>query len=175
MADNTHTLSRQMVCGLCKQKVMEKPKGQNVFAILPSCKHCFCYTCIVEWKQAATQMLAPTRACPECGFLSRFVCPSKVWVFTDEEKNELLKDYKAQLAMKNCRYFNRGLGRCRFGDKCLFLHAVPGGGSQQNKTINFCDEAVVLTGSDESNNYNGVTKSLFRIIQPFEQCKCAFT
>ena len=28
---------------------------------------------------------------------------------------------------KDCKYFNKGLGKCPFGNKCFYLHALPDG------------------------------------------------
>lgn len=28
---------------------------------------------------------------------------------------------------KDCKYFNKGRGKCPFGNKCFYLHALPDG------------------------------------------------
>lgn len=49
------------------------------------------------------------------------------WVETAEEKNKLITDYKGALSRKDCKYFKRGQGKCPFGNKCFYLHALPDG------------------------------------------------
>lgn len=66
-------------------------------------------------------------ACPECRVTSDFVCPSMYWVDTKEEKEKLIEDYKGALARKDCKYFKQGRGKCPFGNKCFYLHALPDG------------------------------------------------
>ena len=89
------------------------------FGILPNCTHCFCLPCIRKWRQAKQFEHKIIRACPECRhceycFPSRqlfaffwfwsnvfgcrqtsdYICPSRFWVETTEEKGRLLTDYK---------------------------------------------------------------------------------
>ena len=63
------------------------------------------------------------RACPECRQTSDYICPSKHWVDTPEEKEKLFADYKSQMLKKECKYYNRGKGECPFGNKCFYRHA----------------------------------------------------
>lgn len=67
------------------------------------------------------------RACPECRVTSDFVCPSLFWVDTKEDKNKLIDDYKTALSTKDCKYFDKGVGKCPFGNKCFYRHAFPDG------------------------------------------------
>lgn len=67
------------------------------------------------------------RACPECRVCSDFVCPSAYWVETKEEKDKLLNDYRAALGAKDCKYFKKGEGKCPFGNKCFYKHALANG------------------------------------------------
>lgn len=67
------------------------------------------------------------RACPECRVTSDFVCPSSYWVDTKEDKDKLIEDYKEALSRKDCKYFQRGEGKCPFGNKCFYMHATPDG------------------------------------------------
>jgi E3 ubiquitin-protein ligase makorin len=48
------------------------------------------------------------RACPECRQTSDYICPSRYWVDTKEEKEKLLSSYKEALNKKECKYFKRG-------------------------------------------------------------------
>lgn len=46
---------------------------------------------------------------------------------TKEEKDKLLNDYRAALGAKDCKYFKKGEGKCPFGNKCFYKHALPNG------------------------------------------------
>lgn len=115
--------SREKTCGICMEVVLDKPKGEARFGILPSCNHCFCLPCIRKWRQAKQFEHKIIRACPECRQTSDYICPSRFWVETPEEKERLLTDYKKNLGQKECKYFNKGSGECPFGNKCFYQHA----------------------------------------------------
>jgi len=115
--------SNEKTCGICMEVVLEKPKGEARFGILPSCNHCFCLPCIRKWRQAKQFEHKIIRACPECRQTSDYICPSRFWVETPEEKERLLSDYKKNLGQKECKYFNKGTGECPFGNKCFYQHA----------------------------------------------------
>ncbi|XP_046424625.1 probable E3 ubiquitin-protein ligase makorin-1 [Neodiprion virginianus] len=119
--------SREKSCGVCFETIMEKSSREQRFGILPNCNHCFCLTCIRKWRQAKQFDNKIIRACPECRVASDFVCPSMYWVDTKEEKEKLIVDYKEALSTKDCKYFNKGRGKCPFGNKCFYLHALPDG------------------------------------------------
>ncbi|KZC11708.1 E3 ubiquitin-protein ligase makorin-1, partial [Dufourea novaeangliae] len=119
--------SRDKSCGVCFEVVMEKASREQRFGILPNCNHCFCLSCIKKWRQAKQFDNKIIRACPECRVTSDFVCPSMYWVDTKEEKEKLIMDYKSALSTKDCKYFNKGRGKCPFGNKCFYLHALPDG------------------------------------------------
>ena len=44
--------SKERTCGICMEIVMDKPKGENRFGIMPNCNHCFCLPCLRKWRQA---------------------------------------------------------------------------------------------------------------------------
>ena len=46
---------------------------------------------------------------------------------TKEDKNKLIDDYKTALSTKDCKYFDKGVGKCPFGNKCFYRHAFPDG------------------------------------------------
>ncbi|XP_066587048.1 probable E3 ubiquitin-protein ligase makorin-1 [Prorops nasuta] len=119
--------SKDKSCGVCFEVIMEKTTGEQRFGILPNCNHCFCLTCIRRWRRAKQFDNKIIRACPECRVSSDFVCPSMYWVDTKEEKEKLITDYKDALSKKDCKYFNKGRGKCPFGNKCFYLHALPDG------------------------------------------------
>lgn len=119
--------SKEKTCGVCFEVIMEKSAREQRFGILPNCNHCFCLTCIRRWRQAKQFDNKIIRACPECRVTSDFVCPSMYWVDTKEDKDKLIKDYKCALSQKDCKYFKQGRGKCPFGNKCFYLHALPDG------------------------------------------------
>lgn len=121
--------SKEKTCGICMETVLDKPKGEARFGILPSCNHCFCLPCIRKWRQAKQFEHKIIRACPECRQTSDYICPSRFWVETSEEKERLLSDYKKNLGQKECKYFNKGAGECPFGNKCFYQHADKDGRS----------------------------------------------
>ncbi|XP_030375100.1 probable E3 ubiquitin-protein ligase makorin-1 [Scaptodrosophila lebanonensis] len=119
--------SKDKTCGICFDIIMEKAGREKRFGILPNCNHIFCLECIRRWRQAKQFEHKITRACPECRVSSDFVCPSAFWVETKEEKDKLLNDYRSALGAKDCKYFKKGDGKCPFGNKCFYKHALPNG------------------------------------------------
>jgi len=114
--------SKDKMCGICFDTVVEKKGRERRFGILSKCKHIFCLTCIRTWRQAHQFEATVTRGCPECRVFSEFVCPSAYWVDTKEEKDKLLSEYRAAMGAKDCKYFNGGLGKCPFGTNCFYNH-----------------------------------------------------
>ncbi|XP_075163822.1 makorin 1 [Haematobia irritans] len=119
--------SMDKTCGICFDTIMEKAGREKRFGILPNCNHIFCLECIRKWRQAKQFEHKITRSCPECRVSSDFVCPSAFWVETKEEKDKLLGDYRKALGIKDCKYFKNGDGKCPFGNKCFYKHALPNG------------------------------------------------
>lgn len=119
--------SKDKMCGICFEVIMEKNHREQRFGILPNCNHCFCLSCIRTWRQAKQFENNITRACPECRVTSDFVCPSMYWVDTKEDKEKLITDYKGALSTKDCKYFKKGEGKCPFGNKCFYQHVLPDG------------------------------------------------
>ncbi|KAM7356027.1 makorin 1 [Cochliomyia hominivorax] len=119
--------SKDKTCGICFDTIMEKAGREKRFGILPNCNHIFCLECIRKWRQAKQFEHKITRSCPECRVASDFVCPSAFWVETKEEKDKLLGDYRKALVIKDCKYFKKGDGKCPFGNKCFYKHALPNG------------------------------------------------
>ncbi|KAH8368783.1 hypothetical protein KR084_004666 [Drosophila pseudotakahashii] len=120
--------SKDKTCGICFDTVVEKEeRSDRRFGILSKCNHVFCIDCIRRWRQAKQFEAKVTRACPECRVCSDFVCPSAFWVDTKEEKDKLLNSYRTALGAKDCKYFRFGQGRCPFGNKCFYKHALANG------------------------------------------------
>lgn len=61
------------------------------------------------------------RACPECRQTSNYICPSKFWVDTKEEKDKLFGSYKTALNKKPCKYL-KNKEKCPFGPSCFYHH-----------------------------------------------------
>eukprot|EP00095_Tigriopus_kingsejongensis_P000382 snap_masked-scaffold1811_size27320-processed-gene-0.9 protein:Tk00382 transcript:snap_masked-scaffold1811_size27320-processed-gene-0.9-mRNA-1 annotation:"hypothetical protein DAPPUDRAFT_302153" len=119
--------SQEKTCGICMETVMDKDKGEARFGILPNCNHCFCLSCLRQWRQVKQFENKIIRACPECRQTSDFICPSRYWVDSSEEKDRLISEYKVNLNKKECKYFQHGQGECPFGNKCFYRHADASG------------------------------------------------
>lgn len=120
--------SRDKACGICMETIWEKlPSTKQRFGLLPNCSHCFCLDCIRKWRQEKQFENKIIRSCPECRVQSDFVCPSRYWCETKEEKEKLITDYKQALSNKACKYFNQGRGECPFGNRCFYQHALADG------------------------------------------------
>lgn len=70
------------------------------------------------------------------------------WVDTKEEKEKLIENYKEALSKKDCKYFKQGRGKCPFGNKCFYLHALPDGtktdvGPPPRQRRNFCNNGDI--------------------------------
>lgn len=119
--------SLEEVCGICYEKVLEKPRGKSRFGILPKCLHCFCLECIRNWRQKDGYEKETSRSCPICRVVSDYVIPSEYWMDTVEEKVKLMEDYKNSMSTIHCKFFKRGKGSCPFNNSCFYLHAMPDG------------------------------------------------
>lgn len=90
--------SKDKVCGICMDTVVEKkPVTSSRFGILEKCNHTFCLDCIRKWRGTKQFDNRTIRACPECRVSSDFVVPSKYWIEDQEDKEKLIRDYKAAL------------------------------------------------------------------------------
>lgn len=121
--------SLEETCGICYEKVLEKPRGKSRFGILPECLHCFCLECIRNWRQKDGYEKETSRSCPICRKVSNYVIPSEYWLDTEEEKVKLIQDYKGSMSTIHCKFFKRGKGNCPFNNSCFYLHALPDGTS----------------------------------------------
>lgn len=119
--------SKDKICGICLEVILEKPSREQRFGILPNCSHIFCLECIRTWRQAKNFENKIKRGCPTCRISSDFVCPSIVWVESREEKDRLINDYKKACNTTHCKHFKQGTGKCPFGNKCFYKHALPDG------------------------------------------------
>lgn len=44
--------SKDKICGICLEVILEKPGREQRFGILPNCNHIFCLECIRTWRKA---------------------------------------------------------------------------------------------------------------------------
>lgn len=44
-----------------------------------------------------------------------------------DEKDKLINDYKKACNTTHCKHFKQGSGKCPFGNKCFYKHALPNG------------------------------------------------
>lgn len=119
--------SKDKICGICLEVILEKPGREQRFGILPNCNHIFCLECIRTWRKAKNFENKIKRGCPTCRVSSDFVCPSIVWVEGSDDKDKLINDYKKACNTTHCKHFQQGLGKCPFGNKCFYKHALPSG------------------------------------------------
>lgn len=120
--------SKDKQCGICMDTVLEKePASERRFGIMSDCTHCFCLSCIRQWRASKQFDNKTIRSCPECRIQSDFVTPSAYWVDNKEEKVKLIEGYKRALSKKPCKYFDEGRGECPFNDSCFYLHLLPDG------------------------------------------------
>ncbi|CAB4059807.1 MKRN [Lepeophtheirus salmonis] len=86
--------SKEKTCGICMEVVLEKEEGDARFGIMPNCNHCFCLPCLRTWRQAKQFDNKIVRSCPECRQKSDYICPSRLWVESKEDKDKLFSKYK---------------------------------------------------------------------------------
>lgn len=94
--------SQEIECSVCLERVLSKTTAaEKKFGILSECDHPFCISCIRNWRNSTPSsgmdVNNTLRACPVCRKLSYFVVPSVVWYTTQEEKQEIIENYKAKL------------------------------------------------------------------------------
>ncbi|KAH9617690.1 hypothetical protein KSS87_012291 [Heliosperma pusillum] len=126
--------SQEIECSVCLERVLLKPgvKDQDrKFGILSECDHPFCVKCIRLWRRSSPSsgmdINSTLRACPICRKLSYFIIPSVIWYFSQEEKDEIVNNYKGKLKSIDCKYFDFGNGSCPFGTSCFYKHSYPDG------------------------------------------------
>ena len=122
--------SAHVECGICIEKVTEKPPPADRRFGLLNCEHPFCLSCIRSWRQQYTggaDVEQALRTCPICREPTHFITPSTVWPATPEEKESIVGGYKAKLGEIDCRHFNYGDGTCPFGTSCMYRHAYKDG------------------------------------------------
>ncbi|XP_054554179.1 probable E3 ubiquitin-protein ligase makorin-1 isoform X2 [Talpa occidentalis] len=118
--------SRDIVCGICMDKVWDKPEAERIFGILPNCTHAYCLGCLRTWRKKRQGFpLDVIKSCPQCRVHSSYIIPYKFWVSTGAEKEQLIRNFKAWTGQIPCRFFIRGNGHCPFKSDCIYLHQLP--------------------------------------------------
>ncbi|XP_064156027.1 makorin, ring finger protein, 4 isoform X3 [Anguilla rostrata] len=125
--DEAYKQSRDVMCGICMDKVYEKPSGQERrFGILPNCSHAFCLGCIVTWRKTKDFQDEVIKACPQCRVKSSYYIPSKYWVSDGEQKQTLITAFREKSSKIRCSFFMRH-GCCPFKSECIYRHELPNG------------------------------------------------
>jgi E3 ubiquitin-protein ligase makorin len=135
-------------CGICWDSIYIKEDQEdfnngddNRLAVLESCVHVFCYTCIQSWKNSHPAL---GYTCPLCRQKSRFIVPINKMSERVLNKKELKKI--VQVHIKKCsriicktylsgcientkvypnmiiRNFDIYRNKCRFGNECIYTH-----------------------------------------------------
>jgi len=109
------------ICGICLENVQYSKRN---FGILSCCNHAFCFSCLMEWRTEGSSEVASRRVCPTCRKSSDYVVPSMCMPANDQEKEEVLQNYKIKLSVIPCKSFEVGkLGSCSFGRDCFYAHS----------------------------------------------------
>ncbi|KAJ4828011.1 hypothetical protein Tsubulata_006202 [Turnera subulata] len=124
--------SQEIECSVCLDRVLSKPSAaERKFGLMSECDHPFCISCIRNWRSSSPtsgmDLNTSLRACPICRKLSYFVIPSVIWYSSQEEKQEIVENYKAKLRSIDCKHFDFGNGNCPFGTSCFYKHAYRDG------------------------------------------------
>ncbi|KAM4044357.1 uncharacterized protein ACNLHF_008346 isoform 2-T2 [Anomaloglossus baeobatrachus] len=120
--------SRDVVCGICMEKVYDKQMvEEQVFGILPNCSHAYCVGCIKRWRQTRDFQNEVIKGCPECRVKSSYFIPHRYWIEDSDEKAKLIETFKAKTSKICCRFFLRSNGHCPFKSDCIYLHDLSRG------------------------------------------------
>ncbi|NWT56264.1 MKRN2 ligase, partial [Erythrocercus mccallii] len=94
--------------------------GERLFGILPNCSHAYCVGCIRKWRCSRAFENAVKKGCPECRTTSSYYIPHQYWISDGDEKEELIRTFKARTGKIPCKFFIRG--HCPFNSECIYLH-----------------------------------------------------
>ncbi|XP_066559405.1 makorin, ring finger protein, 4 isoform X2 [Amia ocellicauda] len=126
-AGEAYERSKDVTCGICMDKVFEKPTAQERrFGILPNCSHAFCLGCIVTWRKTKDFQDEVIKSCPQCRVMSSYYIPNKYWVSDGDQKAALVASFKEKCSKIRCSFFMRH-GCCPFKSECIYLHEFPRG------------------------------------------------
>ncbi|CAH2221388.1 probable E3 ubiquitin- ligase makorin-1 [Pelobates cultripes] len=125
--------SRNVVCGICMDKVYDKQVAERIFGILPNCNHAYCVDCIKRWRKTRDFNNEVIKGCPQCRVKSSYFIPHKYWVGESDEKLKLIENFKAKTSKIRCRFFVRGNGHCPFKSECIYRHELPSGHQRRRR------------------------------------------
>ncbi|XP_078500438.1 uncharacterized protein LOC144755418 [Lissotriton helveticus] len=127
-ADSAFEQSKEVVCGICMDKVYEKTlPHERLFGILPQCNHSYCVGCIRKWRKCRDFQSEVIKGCPQCRIKSSYFIPHKYWISDATEKEKLVQTFTNRTSKIRCRFFLRGHGHCPFKSDCIYLHELPAG------------------------------------------------
>jgi len=112
-----------VTCGICLED-MHCGGDKNKFGLLSCCDHSFCFDCLMEWRKEGSQDASDRRCCPTCRKHSDYVVASRVFPSSEQQKAQIVQEYKNRLAVIPCRRYQQTqeLGSCRFGSDCFYAH-----------------------------------------------------
>ncbi|KAL1491755.1 hypothetical protein ABEB36_012305 [Hypothenemus hampei] len=124
-SNSSEAVPNEKICSICLEDILQKPyTSEHTFGILPDCNHCFCFTCINDWRGNITNLRRMNRSCPVCRQKIEFIFPSSTWFESNEEKQLFISQEKTKMGQINCPYFQKKNSHCPFGSKCLYLHTL---------------------------------------------------
>lgn len=106
-------------CSICFESVSNTKT--KLFGLVSGCDHCFCLSCLREWRYSKNNPSDSTRLCPVCRVDIKIVVPSIRFV-TGEEKEAVINNHFKNMALKPCKHFKAKLGTCPFGQDCYYAH-----------------------------------------------------
>ncbi|XP_014113598.1 PREDICTED: probable E3 ubiquitin-protein ligase makorin-1 [Pseudopodoces humilis] len=143
--------SEAIVCGICMDRVYEKPlPEERLFGILPNCSHAYCVGCIRKWRCSRDFQSKVIKACPECRITSSYYIPHKYWISDVDEKEKLIRTFKARTGKIRCKFFIRG--HCPFRSECIYLHELPACQLRRPRRQRPRMPAVFIPSSSESSD-----------------------
>ncbi|XP_073526750.1 uncharacterized protein [Phyllobates terribilis] len=163
--------SRDVVCGICMDKVYDKQMVQDrVFGILPNCSHAYCVGCIKRWRKTRDFQHEVIKGCPQCRVKSSYFIPHRYWIEDSDEKVQLIEDFKAKTGKIRCRFFLRSNGYCPFKSECIYLHDLPHGQLQRKR-----EQRRASASALSYSQLMGICEEDFSEEDDFDFLQCALT
>eukprot|EP00831_Metopus_contortus_P052406 TRINITY_DN43995_c0_g1_i2.p1 TRINITY_DN43995_c0_g1~~TRINITY_DN43995_c0_g1_i2.p1 ORF type:complete len:310 (-),score=48.52 TRINITY_DN43995_c0_g1_i2:26-955(-) len=108
-------------CNICYERILAQNKQ---FGLLSHCDHPFCLDCIRKWRGGYLKNVPKEffRLCPICRKESYLVIPSAFYLQSGPDKDYIIEQYKASLSSIPCKYFNKEMNFCPFGNSCFYAH-----------------------------------------------------
>jgi Ring finger domain/CCCH-type zinc finger/RNA-binding, Nab2-type zinc finger len=133
-------------CGICLE---DNPKRQ--FGLLSCCNHAFCFECLMEWRKEGSREVSGRRSCPTCRKHSDYVIPSKFFPKDEQDKQEIVQNYKNRMAPIPCKRFRKTmkLGSCPFGSECFYAHI-----DESGQNVKSQDKSMKTIAAERHRQYN---------------------